>query len=248
METKLGQRDVDRILLVGGSSRMPMVKQRVDAELGIESEIHDPDECVAKGAVVWAVKRKIDALASEVGYDTRTGQGDKAAFDQALEKEMDASSVRNRQFYLALPGKSGVNVVSHTYGILAWDQDTRLVAPLLPKNTEIPFVYESAAGQFGTAQANQATIDIVLMEADGDSLDPDHCKEIGRGVVELPPGVPQGSEVKVIFDYAADGTMSLRAKEVSTDSECEVRIVRSGVMDAEQLQQAGSKLAVLNAR
>jgi molecular chaperone DnaK len=246
LEGKVGNRKIDRFFLVGGSSRMPMVKSRVDKEFGVESEKYDPDECVAKGAAIWAVKRKIDGLAEEVGYNPQTGEGDKAAFTKALDKEIE--SVRNRNYYLDLRGKSGVNVSSHTYGLLAWDQGTAIVAPLLAKNTEIPYVYESGPRQFGTAEANQATIELILMEADGDSLDPEHCKEIGRGTVGLPPGVPKGSEVKIWFNYIADGTMSLRAKEISTNSECEVKLARSGVMDVDELQQAGDKLAMLSAR
>jgi molecular chaperone DnaK len=246
LEAKTGNGKIDRIFLVGGSSRMPIVKIRVDQEFGLDAEKYDPDECVAKGAAIWAVKRKIDQLAQEVGYNTSTGAGNKAAFKKALDLEI--ATVRNRQFYLALPGKTGVNVSSHTYGILAWDQGSAIVAPLLSKNQEIPYTYESSQGQFGTADANQATVDLILMEADGDSLDPAQCKEIGRGTVELPPGVPQGSEVKIWFHYGADGTMSLRAKEVSTNRECEVTIQRAGVMDVAEVAQAGDKLAVLSAR
>ena len=246
LERKVGNRKIDRILLVGGSSRMPMVKARVDAEFGVPSDIHDPDECVAKGAAIWAVKRKIDNLAQQVGYNTQTGEGNQAAFSQALEKEIQ--TVRNRDFYLGLPGKGGVNVSSHTYGLLAIDNGVEIVAPLLTKNTEIPFVYESGPRQFGTAFANQSTIELVLMEADGDSLDPAQCKEIGRGHVELPGGVPKGSEVKIWFNYSADGTMSLRAKEVSTNRECEVNIIRSGVLGIGEVQEAGKELAVVEAR
>jgi molecular chaperone DnaK len=246
LEAKTGNGKIDRIFMVGGSSRMPIVKTRVDQEFGLDAEKYDPDECVAKGAAIWAVKRKIDQLAREVGYNTSTGAGNKAAFKKALDLEI--ATVRNRQFYLALPGKTGVNVSSHTYGILAWDQGSAIVAPLLSKNQEIPYTYESNQGQFGTAEANQATVDLILMEADGDSLDPAQCKEIGRGTVELPPGVPQGSEVKIWFQYGADGTMSLRAKEVSTNRECEVTIQRAGVMDVAEVAQAGDKLAVLSAR
>jgi molecular chaperone DnaK len=245
LETKTGSKRVDRILIVGGSSRMPMVKAAVDREFGLAAEIHDPDECVAKGAAIWAVKRKIDNLATDVGYNTQTGEGDKAAFSAALEKQIE--TVRNRDFYLALPGKSGVNVSSHTYGILAYDQGIEIVAPLLPKNTEIPFVYRSGKGQFGTAHANQSTIELILMEADGDSLDPAQCKEIGRGTVQLSRGVPKGSEVEIVFEYGADGTMGLHAREVSTNSECDVRIVRSGVMTDQEVQTAGNQLAVLTA-
>jgi molecular chaperone DnaK (HSP70) len=246
LERKIASRTIDRILLVGGSSRMPMVKTRVDQEFGLAADIHDPDECVAKGAAIWAVKRKIDNLAQQVGYNTQTGEGNEKAFAQALEKEIE--TVRNRDFYLGLPGKSGVNVSSHTYGILAIDAGIEIVAPLLTKNTEIPFVYESGQRQFGTAHANQSTIELVLMEADGDSLDPGQCKESGRGNVELRTGVPKGSEVKIWFEYAADGTMKLRAKEVSTNRECEVNIVRSGVLGIGEVQEAGKELAVLEAR
>ena len=139
LERKTGSRKVDRILLVGGSSRMPMVKTRVDKEFGLAAEIHDPDECVAKGAAIWAVKRKIDNLATQVGYNVQTGEGNKAAFTQALEKEI--AGVRNRDFYLGLPGKSGVNVSSHTYGILAIDQGVEIVAPHLcsrPAGNDVP--------------------------------------------------------------------------------------------------------------
>lgn len=245
LKEKTGSDTIDRILLVGGSSLMPMVKDRVDSEFGIESQIHDPAECVAKGAAVWAVKARIDNLAEAVGYDPQTGEGDKEAFEEVLESEMDDLSVRDREFYLGLPGKTGGNVSSHTYGLLAWDQGMEIVVPLIIRNTEIPFILESQPGQFGTAEDNQSTIEIVMMESDGDSLDPDDCKEIGRGTVELPPGITRGSEVEIRFDYAGDGTMTLSAREITSSSECEVSIVRSGIMDPDQVQSAGNQLALM---
>lgn len=180
-----------------------------------------------------------------MGYDTQTGDGDKAAFDEVLEAEMDELSVRDREFYLGLPGKTGGNVSSHTYGLLAWDQGMEIVVPLITRNSEIPFMLESQPGQFGTAENNQTTIEIVMMESDGDPLDPDDCKESGRGTVELPPGIPRGSEVEIRFDYADDGTMMLAAREVTSNSECEVAIVRNGIMDPDQVQAAGNQLAVM---
>jgi molecular chaperone DnaK len=245
---KTGKRKIDRFFLVGGSSRMPMVKSRVDREFGVESEKYDPDECVAKGAALWGIKRKIDTLAEQAGYDIQTGQGNKGAFDTKLGKELEG--VKNLSVYkgLTMPGKTWGNVSSHTYGISAYDGDESIVVPLLTQNTEIPYTFESGEGQFGTAVANQATIELVLMEAEGESLDPAFCKEIGRGTVELPRGVPKGSEVKIYFDYQGDGTIKLRAREVSSNRECEVKLIRSGVMDVAEVAQAGNKLSILTAR
>lgn len=45
---------IDEILLVGGSSRMPQVKQRLDETYKIKTSLFDPDEAVAKGAALYA--------------------------------------------------------------------------------------------------------------------------------------------------------------------------------------------------
>jgi molecular chaperone DnaK len=248
LEKKTGSRHMDRVFLVGGSSRMPMVKEAVEREFGVAAQIFDPDECVAKGAALWAVKRKIDGLADAVGYDAQTGRGNRQAFESALRKE--TAGMRNPKVYMGLAGKSGVNVASHTYGILAWHQGAPMVAALLPRNQPVPYTYvsgESTGTVFGTAAENQAEIEVVLMETDGDSLDPSACKEIGRGTVELPGGVPRGSEVTIRFEYAADGTMALHAQECSTGRACEVKVTRDGVMNDEEVEIAEDHLAVLTA-
>lgn len=54
-ESGLAWSDIDRVLLVGGSTRMPMIRSMVERDMGrpIERRIH-PDEVVALGAAVLA--------------------------------------------------------------------------------------------------------------------------------------------------------------------------------------------------
>ena len=47
-------KDIDDILCVGGSSRMPMVSDMLHRVTGKKPLLHDPDECVAKGAAIQA--------------------------------------------------------------------------------------------------------------------------------------------------------------------------------------------------
>jgi hypothetical protein len=54
--------------------------------------------------------------------------------------------------------------------------------------------------------------------------------------------------VKICFDYMGDGTIKLRAREVTSNRECEVKLIRTGVMDVAEVAQAGSKLSILTAR
>ncbi len=46
--------DIDDVLSVGGSSRMPMVGEMLERITGKKALLHDPDECVAKGAALQA--------------------------------------------------------------------------------------------------------------------------------------------------------------------------------------------------
>ena len=51
---ELGWDDIAEILCVGGSSRMPMVRDMLTRMSGKTPLLHDPDECVAKGAALQA--------------------------------------------------------------------------------------------------------------------------------------------------------------------------------------------------
>ena len=69
LQAETGSRKIDRFLLVGGSSRMPMVKARIDREFGVNAELYDPSECVAKGAALWGMKRKSENPTERAEYD-----------------------------------------------------------------------------------------------------------------------------------------------------------------------------------
>ena len=62
---------LDKVILVGGTTRMPQVRDRLVAELGIEPETYDPDGAVAKGAALYAFKESLldqvqDFLATQI--------------------------------------------------------------------------------------------------------------------------------------------------------------------------------------
>ncbi len=54
-----GHTKFDKIILVGGATRMPQVHNRLVAEFNMEPEIYDPDEAVAKGAALYALKESL---------------------------------------------------------------------------------------------------------------------------------------------------------------------------------------------
>lgn len=63
----LGPKDIDRVLLVGGTSQMTLVREMLDAELGIPLDhSQDPITVVARGAAIYASTRRVP---EEVGVD-----------------------------------------------------------------------------------------------------------------------------------------------------------------------------------
>lgn len=60
---------IDEVLLVGGSTRMPQVKKRVDKDLNCNANISDPDMAVAKGAALYAKNIKNQGTGRGLGGD-----------------------------------------------------------------------------------------------------------------------------------------------------------------------------------
>ena len=72
-----GYTQFDKIILVGGATRMPQVHNRLVAEFNIEPEIYDPDEAVAKGAALYALKESL--LGPGPGFPGDQGRGRRQA-------------------------------------------------------------------------------------------------------------------------------------------------------------------------
>jgi len=62
----LSWEDISETLCVGGSSRMPMVREMLTRLSGRRPLLHDPDECVAKGAALQAALLTKDETVEEV--------------------------------------------------------------------------------------------------------------------------------------------------------------------------------------
>lgn len=61
---------IDRFLLVGGSTKMPQIKEKVESEFSIATLSYEPDQAVAMGAAIYAVLCAEDTdKISVIGWD-----------------------------------------------------------------------------------------------------------------------------------------------------------------------------------
>jgi len=163
--------DIDKLLLVGGSTRMPMVQEMIRRVSGKEPERSvNPDEAVALGAAIQA-----HLCAMEDG-------------ESALP---ELAGIKGGKIKVA-------DVAAHGLGILALDTETSILRNwvLIEHNSKVPVF---GTDLFRTLEDNQVAWNVRVTE--GDDIDPSYVTVVGESTCRLPPyprGAPM--EVKMSFD------------------------------------------------
>ena len=244
-----GHERFDALILVGGATRMPMVRERLVAEFEAEPVSFDPDEAVAKGAALFGFKESIQQQVAEF----LPGGGEAGSFDPSAVSEAEMRQAldeveRATGFTLTGPVRELVstqivNVLSKSLGVVARDDDGRdVVVYLLPRNGEVPM---ERAQEFGTDQADQAGVDIRVMAGERDSPEPNDCQEVGVAQLSLPAGLPQRSPIRVTFGITRDGRLTVNAVDLAGGASIDVAFETEAVMNAEEVAERSSALRVL---
>lgn len=197
--------DVDDILLVGGSTRMPAVSQMLmDLWERPPSLALDPQLAVAQGAA-------IHAAISEAKLTGGSGRLAEAVITR-------------------LHSITATDVNSHSLGVEITDPDetgAKRNHIMIPRNSCMP---SSVTGRFVTTSENPRSIRVRLLE--GDAADVKACTFIGDcRIVDLPRSLPVGSPVEVNYGYDADGHIHVSARELVGNSQASVEIAWDGGVD-----------------
>ena len=138
-EAGITYKDLDKVLLVGGSTRIPYVKEFIKSETGLEpsSEVH-PDEAVAIGAAYHALeagKQWLRKMEDERRSNQAQGTGDQGS---AADKPVDVDIPETKRKY------KFTDVTSHGIGVVvlnpAGEKENSII---LPKNEKVPAQYKN---------------------------------------------------------------------------------------------------------
>jgi molecular chaperone DnaK len=211
-----GLSNVDEILLVGGSSRMPQIKSRVDGEFNCDSKLTDPDECVAKGAAIFALNESFSAAMDEYN------DGDR---DDKPKNIGQKSQVRV------------VNVTSKNYGMATYVNETEeMIAQIIFSNTSL----NNCRGEstFFTMDEKQSSVNLSIFESDiSDELIPLEAGVLlERENFFLNKEVEKGTPINVVFQVDTEGILHVHARLENESIEFDVKL--KGVMNSEQLKNA----------
>jgi molecular chaperone DnaK len=240
----------DQILLVGGSTRMPQVAERLTTELRLPLKVFDPDEAVAKGAAVYGRKlvldEKIQIKIAEITGTTADKVEIAEVSEQVVAKAQEAVA-RDNGLRLASVKKysemSVTNVASHSFGIIAIDPKTKkeIIANMVLVNDALPLLKTQ---NFFTLEANQETVEFNVIEngiASLHVLDPSVGEVIGNANLSLPPGLPENAPIEVTFELQRDGRLHMTGREPTGNGVVKLEIQTTHSLSEEELKEAKSR-------
>jgi len=198
---------IDGVLLVGGSTRMPMVSDYVRKIAGKEPLTGvNVDEAVALGA---AIRANIDLDGKTIHY---------------LPSASSSKSTLASPEY-CLPGAKAIHdVVSHSLGIISANEDnTRFVNRIiLKRNNPIP---STNTRPFSISTKKGGTHEVEVYVLQGESEKPLDCAILGKYVFS---GIEYAGKTKSILDisyhYTMNGTVEVSAIQRETKNPLSLRV------------------------
>lgn len=258
-----GQDQFDEIILVGGSTRMPQIKERLIREYGLDPIFFDPDEAVAKGAALYGqqksiqdwVQKELEELKPDLKLDLHkynyTPVESSASVVESIAKltpEEKTSMYERAAGIFRIPPMSIEkmaqqtikNVTSKSFGVVAMveinGRSEERVINLIRKNDTLPC---HVSQQFGTFYENQDNAQLKVMENEfmEKELAPNYAKLIGDAILELPPGLPQDAPIEVTYTLKEDGCLQVTGIETTYNNVVNVTIQTNSVIAAEEIEE-----------
>lgn len=237
----------DQILLVGGSTKMPQVSERLKNTFNIPVKMFDPDQAVAKGAAVYGRKLAIDEKIT-VKIAELTGQDEKnvnlETIPETIVEQAQQEVAQDNGLKLHAVKKyndmSVTNVASHSFGIIALDPrtNTDIIYNLVLANDPLPTTNTQT---FYTEEAEQETVGLKVLENKGtDTIIRDLTlgEEIGNAVLHLPPHLSVDHPIEVTFNLNREGRLHIIGREPVSNASIEIEIETSRGITREEAAEA----------
>ena len=225
---------IDTVLLVGGSTYMPMIKKAVEEKFPGKVQQHDPDQAVAKGAAIYASMLGL-AIEGDAAGDVEGGSSGGASEDKRAElaAKFSVEDQTPRSFG---PGVIDTKGTKNTY-ILENFIKIGEKMPATATKTYYPIEDNQERVRL-RAFENMSTEDALIPSVDEDgnpqATDPAHgVKLLGELIVNLPPNTPKTTKIEVTFKVDASG-VHVEAVNTATGDKFETFLRTASDVDIEK--------------
>ena len=193
--------DIDYVLLVGGSTRLPIVSKSIKKLTGKDPITKvNVDEAVALGATIRAGLISLDKNPDSMSSN--------------ISRELNNIRV--------------VDVANHSYGtiVISYDESLEKYVDrntiIIKKNTPLPC---SQTDTFYTTHEGQKEIDLSVTQ--GEDEDPDFVDMIHKDTMDLPPNRPEQQPIEFTYKYDENQIMHCTFKDINSGQSRDVQLSMS---------------------
>jgi len=212
----------DEVLLVGGSSKMPQIKAKIDSEFNCNAKIKDPDWCVAKGAAILALNKSF-----------------------ILEEEKYAFGERNEKPQVLTGGVriNAVNVTSKNYAI---ELQGDVVKNIIFSNTPLDGNCRGE-GNFIVPVTGCTSLVFPVYESDNrteGTYDKEIATYLGEDSLAIPSSSKEGDPIKMIFEVDTEGILHIHGEVLGREINFEIKL--PGTLGKDEIEEKKAQLATEN--
>jgi molecular chaperone DnaK len=250
--------NIDDVLAVGGSTRMPMIQEMLQGLTGQEpAQVGNPEECVCLGAALAAVFRHQpshpalqahrsllaqraqvvqEALGGSPDHALSAGEFDDSSVPATLKMDQgDVVPINTEEEVLGgLPGVRITDIATHPLGIVVLDANHReRVVNLIPESTALPY---EKRGRFAYAYDNMTAVRVEVTEGHGQERG--EVTVIGQVILDKLPPRPRGTPIDVVYRYNVNNILEVDIIDVETGKSRGARLDLKGSLSKARLEEA----------
>ena len=241
---------IDEVLLVGGSTRMPQVKETLEAKFGKEKVYFlEPDEAVAKGAAIHAVNVYVNNQKNLSEKDFESEENIKVNIDGDI-KELNAKDYKEKLSFspeiMSLGGKAREVVMTTTksFALNPIVNGRQIGYNMIIKNQLMNNGFLEVSKVFGTYLPNQETVDITIYENDSmeEYFELEENLKLGKVTLELPKKLPKNSPIEITLKLTKEGILEVKGLDKTSNKEVKVEMNTKGIMSKQELERIKNKV------
>jgi molecular chaperone DnaK len=236
--------EIDHLVLVGGSTRVPLVQQKVRQFFNRDPVVDiNPDEVVSIGAAIfgaslvqtqeapdqsWPV---MDTQRTDVQADGGVQVDAQIDNDDGWIDELDPAQQQQHQ----RGGPVLIDVTPHALGVATVGGVMDII---IERNGSLPL---ERSRYFSTSRDNQTRV--VLPIFAGNSRRIEDNRQLGAiELTDIPPGPREEVQIEVTFEVDTDGMLSVRATDMRTGMNQFVRLSITGDTEVDEAYDASDLL------
>jgi len=241
---------VDEVLLVGGSTRMPQIKETLEKKFGKEKiQFLEPDEAVAKGAAIHAVNVYVNNQKNFTEKDFEAEENVQVNINEDI-KELNAKDYKEKLSFfpemMSLGGKAREVVMATTksFALNPIVNDRQIGYNMIIKNQPLNNGFLEVSKVFGTYFENQEIVNIAIYENDSmeEYFELEENLKLGDVNLELPKGLPKKSPIEITLKLTKEGILEVKGLDKTSNKKVKVEMNTKGIMLNEELEKIKCKV------